>query len=127
MKINMMFDCVEGSFDTETDQLVSVSSHKYRSVELAMKSPGSMSVGFAQIRLHSKNLFVQADAVFEDATKLGDEIARRWNEFRVVESRAESAEARVSDLKSALLDKSPAFEVLMAVQAERDALKGEAK
>jgi len=38
-----------------------------------------MNIEFARIRLHSRDLSVDAEAVFEDAMELGHEIARRWN------------------------------------------------
>lgn len=78
MEINHKFWNVNGAFETETGELVCVGLKKYNAVLLCFKA--NMNIPFAEIRLHSEDLAVDADAVFDDAVKLGDEIARRWNE-----------------------------------------------
>jgi hypothetical protein len=78
MEINTKIKFVEGSFDTKTGELICVPHKKYGEVSLCFKS--NMHVPFAKIKLHSEDLAVDADAVFEDAVKLGEEIVRRWNE-----------------------------------------------
>ena len=77
MEINQRWAYVDGTFDTETAELICIPSHKYRSVDICIKGP--MHIGFAQIKLYSGNKFVDADAVYNDAVALGEEIARRWN------------------------------------------------
>ncbi len=81
MKIKTKIRFVEGDFDTKNGELVCVKSNKYSSVELCFKTD-SLHVPFAKIKLHSRDTAVDADAVFEDAGKLGDEIVRRWNESK---------------------------------------------
>ena len=76
MKINHKLKFVEGAFDTE-EGMTCVSNAKYGSVALCFKS--NMNIVFAEIKLFSSNLAVDADAVFTDARALGDEIVRRWN------------------------------------------------
>ena len=82
MEIEQKFRFVEGSFNTKTTKMVCIPSHKYREVELAIKSENDKgwNIPIAKIKLHSRDRFVDADAVFESASKLGEEIARRWNE-----------------------------------------------
>lgn len=78
MEINQKWEFVDGSFDTESTEMICVGNSKYGEVSLCLKS--NMHITFAKIKLYSRNLAVDADAVFEDACKFGDEIARRWNE-----------------------------------------------
>ena len=80
MKIKNLFEFVEGDMDTETDKLICVGVKKYGEVLLCVKS--NMHIPIAKIKLHSKDLAVDADAVFDDAVKLGEEIARRWNTYQ---------------------------------------------
>lgn len=77
MEINHRIEFVSGAFNTETGKLVCVKSPKYGRVELCFAA--SMNIPFARIKLHSKDLAVDADAVLDDAYRLGREIARRWN------------------------------------------------
>ena len=58
-------------------ELVCVKSPKYGRVDLCIKE--RMNIPFARIVLHSNDRAVDADAVIDDAYKLGQEIARRWN------------------------------------------------
>ena len=77
-KINHKFPHVDGSFDTDSGKLICVVKKKYGSVDLCFKE--SMYIPFAKIRLHSRDRYVDAMAVMDDAQKLGDEIANRWND-----------------------------------------------
>lgn len=77
MQINHRIEFVTGPFETETGELICIKSPKYGRVELCFKS--GMHIPFARIRLHTKDLARDADAVLEDAYNLGKEIARRWN------------------------------------------------
>ena len=77
-----------GVFETNTGELVCVSSHKYREVELCFKE--SWNLPFATIKLYSRDLFQDADQVFKDAKILGMEIARRWNEAKALEEKNKS-------------------------------------
>lgn len=80
MIITPNFDGVEGFVDTDTLKLIAVRNPKYGHVQLAFSGEGkSMNLAFASIRLHSNDRLVDAMAVMDDAGKLGDEIAKRWN------------------------------------------------
>lgn len=81
MIIKHKFQCVDDDMDTDTEKLVCVGKKKYGEVLLCVKS--NMNIPIAKIRLHSEDLAVDADAVFEDAEKLGEEIAYRWNQFPI--------------------------------------------
>lgn len=76
-KIQQLFKFVDGPFDTDTGELACVGNSKYGRVDLCFKA--DMYVPFAKIKLHSRDLAVDADAVFDDAVALGNEICRRWN------------------------------------------------
>ena len=79
MEIKQKFSFVEGDFNTETDEMIIVSSEKNCRVQLCLKG-GGWNIPIAEIKLYSKDLYIDAKAVFKDAEKLGEEIARRWNE-----------------------------------------------
>lgn len=79
MQIKTKIQFVEGDFDTDTGALISVQRKMFASVELCFKE--QMNIPFAAIKLHSKDLRIDAMHVFESAAALGDEICRRWNEF----------------------------------------------
>lgn len=76
-EVDMRFEFVEGTFDMDTDKLVCVSKDKYKDVHLCFKS--NMNIAFAEIKLYDSERFVDKEATFESAVKLGEEIARRWN------------------------------------------------
>ena len=78
MEINQKFEFVEGVFDTETDELICFGNNKYGEVKICVKS--GIHIPIAKIKLHSRDMAVDADAVYDDAYKLGQEICRRWNE-----------------------------------------------
>lgn len=81
MKIKTKLPFVEGEFDTQLGEVICVQSHKYSSVDLCFKS--NMHIPFASIKLHSSDTLVNSQEVYEDACKLGEEIARRWNESQI--------------------------------------------
>lgn len=76
-EINHLIEFVTGPFDTTTGKLVCVKSPKYGKVELCFAE--GMNIPFACIKLHTRDRYVDAAAVLEDAYTLGQEIARRWN------------------------------------------------
>ena len=78
MRIATRIEFVEGEFDTEIGKMICVGTRKYREVSLCFRTD-NMHVPFARIKLHSKDLAVDADAVFDDAIRLGKEICARWN------------------------------------------------
>lgn len=81
MIITPKFDCVDGNFNTQKVEMICVPHDKHGRVDLCIKEPGEhWNFPIAKIQLHSKDLYVDFKATFEDAVKLGEEIARRWNE-----------------------------------------------
>lgn len=85
MEITPRFDGVTGTFNTDSGKLVCVPMHKDATVLLCFAE--QMNIPFAQIRLHSEDLYVDAMAVLSDATSLGHEIAHRWNEYQALKER----------------------------------------
>ncbi len=77
MEIKNRFKHVDGSFETDTGKLSCVPSRKYAVVSLCFKS--GMHIQFADIEFYSSGLWKDAEAVFDDAAVLGEEIVRRWN------------------------------------------------
>lgn len=69
---------VEGDIDTERVQLISVHNPKYGRIDLCFKA--NMHIPFAKIKLHSTDTYGDAKKVENDAARLGNEIAKRWNE-----------------------------------------------
>lgn len=78
MEIKHKFEYVNGSFETETGELICVGNRKYGRVNICFKS--NMHIPFAKIDLCTHDRAKDYDEVFEDAKALGDEICRRWNE-----------------------------------------------
>lgn len=83
MIIKHMIDFVEGDIDTDKQELSCGASRKYGHVALSFDC--GMHVGFATIKLHSHDSARDAEMVFDDAKRLGDEIARRWNKYKELE------------------------------------------
>jgi hypothetical protein len=81
MEINHKFEFVNGTFDTDTGKIVCVPYKKYETVELCFKTD-SFNIPFAIIKLHSKDRYLDAKDVFDDAVKLGKEIEKRWNNYK---------------------------------------------
>lgn len=77
MEINQKFEFVEGTFNTNSGQLICVRKDKYASVELCFKE--NMHIPFAKIKLFSSDLYVDAQETMNDAYNLGNEICDRWN------------------------------------------------
>lgn len=80
MTITPNIQYVDGSFDTKTTEMVCVAKQKYLTVDLCMKSDNGWNVPIAHLQLSSSDLCKDIEPVFEDMYKLGEEIARRWNE-----------------------------------------------
>ena len=82
MVITPKFRFVEGSFDTKESKMLCLASDNHGTVELCIKDPDcGWNVPIGEIKLYDSNLYVDFKATMEDAQKLGDEIARRFNEF----------------------------------------------
>lgn len=75
--INHKIEFIDGPFDMSSGELICVKSPKYGRVDLCFKS--GMNIPFARIVLHTNDRAVDAGAVIDDAYRLGQEIARRWN------------------------------------------------
>lgn len=86
-KINHKFNFVEGPFDMTDGKIISIKSEKYCQVDLCFRA--NMHVPFAKIKLYSRDLYVDAKAVLDDADRLGKEIERRWNDYAELRAAAE--------------------------------------
>lgn len=80
-QIKVVMQDVSGTFDMDKHQITCVVKKRHGTVNLCFNCENSsMLIPFARIKLYDSNLAIDADVVFEDAAKLGNEIARRWNE-----------------------------------------------
>ena len=81
MKITPKWSFVKGSFDTSEVKMLCVPSHEDVVVELCVKEKGgAWNYPVASIKLHSRNSYADFNETYDDAVKLCEEIARRWNE-----------------------------------------------
>jgi hypothetical protein len=81
MEIIPKWDYVKGSFDTKNVKMHCIPKDNYGTIVLSIETPEcAMTFPFAEIKLFSSELYVDFKETFDDATKLGKEIARRWNE-----------------------------------------------
>lgn len=81
MEITPKFEFVEGSFNTQTNKMLCVASDHQGTVRLCFKEEGcGWNIPFAEILLYDSEKYVDFKATIADAEKLGNEIARRWNE-----------------------------------------------
>ncbi|MEG2120453.1 MAG: hypothetical protein RRZ64_00165 [Rikenellaceae bacterium] len=87
MIITPNFQFVSGGFDTKTTEIVCVVSRKYLSVELCVKSDNDKgwNIPIAELKLASGGTVGEIEPVYDDMCKLGEEIARRWNECNTKE------------------------------------------
>lgn len=85
MDITPRLDGVTGAFNTEQGRLVCVPMRKHAEVLLCFDE--RMNIPFAQIKLHSEDLFADAMAVLPDAIALGEEIVHRWNDYPALKER----------------------------------------
>ena len=81
MEITPKFEYIDGSFNTEEVELVCVPSDHRGHVSLCIKEPNSSwNIPIGEILLYDSDRYVDFKATLKDATNLGKEIARRWNE-----------------------------------------------
>jgi hypothetical protein len=81
MEITPKWKFVEGSFDTKDAKMICVSRTKYKDVYLSIIPKGTTcNFPVAEIKLHLVDTYEAAAGAFDEAEKLGKEIARRWNE-----------------------------------------------
>ena len=82
MKITPKIQFVSGSFDTKDVKLVLVPSDNHGEVSLCVNEPGcGWNIPIGEIKLYSSDLYVDFKETLEDATKFGEEIWPRSNEF----------------------------------------------
>lgn len=78
-KIKARWFDVELNIDLSEAKIFTIPKAKYQQVSLSLSLPESTSTfSFADIRLHSRDLYAEAKETFEDAKLLAEEIARRW-------------------------------------------------
>lgn len=81
MQITPKFKFVEGSFDTETNKMLCIVDDNHGTVELCFKEKDcGWNIPFAAIKIYDSGKYVDFAETMKDAQKLGNEIARRWNE-----------------------------------------------
>lgn len=81
MEITPKIRFVEGSFDTQRVKMLCIPNGNHGRVDLCIEDPDcGWNISIGQIKLHSRDLYIDFKATLADATKLGEEIARRWNE-----------------------------------------------
>jgi hypothetical protein len=81
MEITPKWDYVKGSFDTKDVEMLCLPSDKHGTVTLNIREKErSTNYPVAKIKLYSGDTYAAFKEVYEDAVKLGNEIARRWNE-----------------------------------------------
>lgn len=82
MEITPKIQFVSGSFDTKDVRLVCVPSDNHGEVSLCVKESGSgWLIPIGEIKIYSSGRYVDFKATLEDATKFGEEICRRFNDF----------------------------------------------
>lgn len=82
MKITPTFNSVPVSFDTDEVGIFCQTNAINGNVEMYIHEKGRVwNLPVAIIKQHSRDLYVDFNVTKEDATKFGNEIARRWNEF----------------------------------------------
>ena len=81
MEINQKIDFVEGCFETSTDEMHCIADDNHGKVNLCLKEQDcGWYIPIGEIKLYSRDRYVDFKATLDDAKKLGEEIARRWNE-----------------------------------------------
>ena len=76
MELKHKFAFVEGSVNLNELEIVSVASKKNAVVGLCIRA--NFLIPIADIKLYSRDRFVDAEYCFESARALGKEIERRW-------------------------------------------------
>lgn len=82
MIITPKIDYLEGCFDTKKVRMSCVPLKNMGRIDLCLESDDGFYIPIARIKLFSNDLFVDFIETFDDASKFGEEIARRWNEFK---------------------------------------------
>lgn len=80
MQLTLRIDGIttDGTDKVEELELLCISKERLGSVELCFRG-GGWNIPFAKIKLYDSNRAIDADATFESAKFLGEEICRRWN------------------------------------------------
>ena len=83
MRLKQNFSCCTGTLDSKSE-MVCVPDRKYFIVELCLKDKESgWNIPISKVKLHHGETVGDVKDVFDDAVKLGEEIARRYNECEV--------------------------------------------
>lgn len=81
MRIKFIYDLLKGFFETNEVKMLCLPNEKEGKVELSFKEKsGGWYNPIGAVKLYSKDSDDDFKATLEDATYLGNEIARRWNE-----------------------------------------------
>jgi hypothetical protein len=81
MKITPKWDFVRGCFDTKDVKMLCIGKDSHGKVVLSIKeSHSTLNYPIAEINLFSGGRYLDFKETYDEAVKLGDEIARRWNE-----------------------------------------------
>lgn len=96
MIIKHRIEHVNGDIDTDTAQLTCVLNRNHANVYLCIDA--NMSIPFAKIKLHSKDMFSEARAIENEAYKFGEEIAKRWNKYNDMKDLLSKAGSLIEDL-----------------------------
>lgn len=85
MQLTLRIDGIttDGTDKVEELELLCISKERYGSVELCFRG-GGWNIPFAKIKLYDLNRAIDADATFESAKFLGEEICRRWNQEKFI-------------------------------------------
>lgn len=82
MTITPKIRFITGSFDTKEVELRLVPSDSHGEVSLCVKESGAgWLIPVGEIKLYSSDLYVGFKATLKYATKFGEEICRRFNQF----------------------------------------------
>lgn len=82
MIITPKINYLKGCFDTKKVRMNCVPSKNRGRIDLCLESGDGFNIPIARVKLFSNDLFVDFIETFDDASKFGEEIARRWNEFK---------------------------------------------
>ena len=82
MKFDINLNWMNRPFDFEKDKLVCIGDRNHFVVQICAKRTKQYDpdIAVARIKLHDRENPVDAQIVFEDALKFGNEICKRWNE-----------------------------------------------
>lgn len=116
MKLNHRIEFIDEAIDTAWP-MVCVQRPKYSEVLLTLKS--ECNIAFAEVKLFTRDRYIDKQESFDSACALGEEVARRWNTAATHEDENEKLRALLSKVADAAGDRMPG-ELKDAVQAYLD-------